>query len=181
MTGTQRQYVRVGDSAGDLGRQASAPVALHSWAVNGIISLPYLGLFALGVLLLGTLAFPSLFVSEADQQPSTDLPDWVLTMAWLTLSAVMSVRALTRGVVASPGGLRVQRVFRTREIAWSDIDRFLVRVDAHPDQMTWYSCVVEGSGWETERDLPIASSSPEKAARFVARLNATLAEYRSQA
>jgi hypothetical protein len=170
--------VSVSDSAGGLDSQPSAPVEVHNWFVNLIISLPYLGLLALGVLLLVTLLFPGLFVSEGDQPPPSDLPDRMLTMAWLTLSAVLFVRAVTRGVVATPDGLRVRRVFRTRRIAWGDIDRFRVRVDAHPDQMTWYSCVVDGSGWQTERDLPLASGDEAKAAGFVRRLNQALAEHK---
>jgi hypothetical protein len=175
-------YVPVGDSAGGLGGQSSARVALHNWTVNVIISLPYLLLLASGVLLLGVIAFPSLFpIDEADQQSSTAVRPWVGTLAWVSVFGVLSVRALTRGVVASPRGLRVQRVFRTREIAWCDIDRFQVRVDAHEDQMTWYSCVLEGPGPNPERDLPLASGESGKAGRFVERLNAALAEHRSQA
>jgi hypothetical protein len=178
---TSRQPVPEGDSAGEPGGQP-APVVLHNWIVNGIIALPYLlFLLAPGLLMVGTLALPGLFLSDADQHLSTEVQEWVPVVAWVTFSAVLCGRALTRGVVASPAGLRVQRVFRTREVAWRDIERFSVRVDAHEDQMTWYSCVVEGRGLDLERDLPIASGSPNKAQGFVERLNASLAEHRSQA
>jgi len=163
------QCVDVGESAGDLGDQPSASCALHNWIVNGVISLPYVVVTAVMLFAL---------VAAALERLDGSLPSGLVFLAGCT---VLSARALTRGVVASPAGLRVRRVFRTREIAWCDIDRFVVRVDAHPDQMTWYSCVVEGSGWESDRDLPIASGSPEKAARFVARLNAALAQHRPPA
>ena len=93
-------------------------------------------------------------------------------------TAVLSARAITRGVVASTIGLRVQKVFVTRIIAWGDITHIELRVDAGEDQMTWYSPVVVGSFRQSELDLPIASGSEDKATRFVERLNATLARHR---
>ena len=83
-----------------------------------------------------------------------------------------------RGVVVSSSGLRVQKVFKTRDIAWRDISRIVLRVDTGEEQMTWYSPVLEGPASKTDFDLPIASGSQLKAARFVARLDATLAEHR---
>ena len=155
-------------------------MAVHNWAVNGVISLPYLAVAAAMVLVLGLVALQSLGLVDAGQS-ATGVRPWVGSLFFAWLFTRLSVRALTRGVVASPGGLRVRRVFMTQEISWCDIDGFRVHVDAHPDQMTWYACVVDGSVRETDRQLPIASASEGKARRYVERLNAALAEHRSSA
>jgi hypothetical protein len=174
--------VRVREAAPDLGQQSSAPFALRNWVVNGIISLPYLFLAAPTVLILGASTLNSLGLTEVEGL-GAGFRDWVaLLVTALVFSApfaFLAWRALTRGVVASPAGLRVRKVFYTRDIAWCDIDRVRLRTDAQEDRMTWHSPVVEGPCCDTELDLPIASSSERKAQRYIERLNATLARQKA--
>src|SRR5215204_3389206 len=65
------QSVRVSDSAGDPYKQFSARYSLHNWNVNGLHSLPYLLLAAMGFLIIGLLAFHSLGLSESDNAPNS--------------------------------------------------------------------------------------------------------------
>ena len=170
-------YVHVRGSTGDLGEQSSATDSLHNWVVNGIISLPYVCCASPGLLGVVLVALAGLGLVETETTDASGLlGSLAASLVWAGLFAFLSARALMRGVVVTSNGLRVRKVFKTRDIAWRDISRINLRVDRGEEQVTWYSPVLEGPAWKM--DLPIASSSHPKAARYVTRLNATLAEHR---
>jgi len=113
---------------------------IRNWVFNIILAAVPAALTALGVFIFAALLLDTIGVTHGQETLAGAL-DWihfvVVTCGSLALFAILTIRALVRGVEVSEAGLEARYAFRTKRIPWADINGFLVAIlrdDEGPDR-----------------------------------------------